>query len=404
MMPERSPGDASASAGSKGLRIAVLNRTFSSTGGGAERYSIAMVEALAARHEIHVYAQDIDHAWPGVSYHRVAMPLRRPRWLNQLWFAYATWRATRRGFDVVHSHENTWHGNVQTVHVVPVKSSLFQGRSGMRRALRWLKVATSPRLLAYLLLERARYALRPGRLVVVTSGSLKAVMKQSYPASGPMLRLITPGITLPEAPMTPARRHDARIRLGLPPDGRCLLFVANDYRKKGLDALLVALARLPADVVLAVAGNAAHIPVFRSQAARLGLADRVFFLGAVKDIGMAYQAADCLVHPTLEDTFAMAVLEAMAHGLPVIVSGPAYCGISGLLRPGVDAVLLDDPRDAGGLAAAIAQVLDRPGFAARLGAEATSFAKRYQWRELALEQESLYFEAAGRLPPKAQDG
>lgn len=404
MMPERSPGEASARAGSKGLRIAVLNRTFSSTGGGAERYSIAMVEALAARHEIHVYAQEIDHAWPGVAYHRVALPLRRPRWVNQLWFACATWRATRRGFDVVHSHENTWHGNVQTVHVVPVKSSLFQGRSGIRRALRWLKVATSPRLLAYLLLERARHALRAGRLVVVTSGSLMAVMKQSYPASGPMLRLITPGITLPETPMTPARREDARIRLGVPPDVRCLLFVANDYRKKGLETLLVALARLPADVVLAVAGNAAHIPVFRSQAGRLGLADRVFFLGAVKDIKMAYQAADCLVHPTLEDTFAMAVLEAMTHGLPVIVSGPAYCGISGLLRPDVDAVLLDDPRDAGVLAAAIAQVLDRPGFAARLGAQASSFAKRFQWRELALEQESLYFEAAGRLPPKAQDG
>jgi len=404
MMPERSPGEARAGAGAKGLRIAVLNRTFSSTGGGAERYSIAMVEALAARHEIHVYAQEIDHSWPGVAYHRVAMPLRRPRWVNQLWFAYATWRATRRGFDVVHSHENTWHGNVQTVHVIPVKSSLFQGRSGMRRALRWLKVATSPRLLAYLLLERARYAVRPGRLVVATSGSLKAVMKESYPASGTMLRQVTPGTTLPKAPMTPARRYDARMRLGLPPDGRCLLFVANDYRKKGLDALLVALARLPADVVLAVAGNAAHIPVFRNQAARLALADRVFFLGAVKDIGTAYQAADCLVHPTLEDTFAMVVLEAMAHGLPVVVSGPAYCGISGLMRPGFDAVLLDDPRDAGGLAAAIAQVLDRPGFAARLGAEATSFAKRFQWRERALEQESLYFEVTGKIRAKAQAG
>src|SRR4051812_18572414 len=83
------------------LRIAVLNRTFSSTGGGAERYSIALVEALAARHEIHVYAQEISHDWPGVTYHKVSCPTRKPRWVNQLWYATATWLATRSGFDVV---------------------------------------------------------------------------------------------------------------------------------------------------------------------------------------------------------------------------------------------------------------------------------------------------------------
>jgi glycosyltransferase involved in cell wall biosynthesis len=139
------------------LRIAVFNRTFSPTGGGAERYSIALVEQLSARHEVHVFAQEIDHQWPGVTYHRVSAPMRKPRWINQLWFATATWWATRRGFDVVHSHENTWHGEVQTVHVMPVKYNLFQGRHGLRRVLRWIKVVTSPRLLAYLALERARY-------------------------------------------------------------------------------------------------------------------------------------------------------------------------------------------------------------------------------------------------------
>ena len=130
------------------LRIAVLNRVFSPTGGGAERYSIAMVEQLAQRHEIHVFAQQIDHHWPGVTYHLMSSPLTRPRWVNLLWYAATTWWATRRGFDIVHSHENTWHGHVQTVHVLPLKYNLFQGRSGWRWVLRCLKVATSPRLSA----------------------------------------------------------------------------------------------------------------------------------------------------------------------------------------------------------------------------------------------------------------
>ena len=394
MTPPRSFEGAQTGSGRKKLRIAVLNRTFSSTGGGAERYSIAMVEQLAALHEIHDFAQDIDHQWPGVAYHRVFVPLRKPRWLNQLWFAFATWRATRRGFDVVHSHENTWHGDVQTVHVVPVKYNLFQGRTGARRALRWVKVATSPRLLAYLLFERARYAAHRGRLVVVTSDSLKLMMELAYPVSSPMIRVITPGITMPELPVTQERKSDARASLGLPAAGRCLLFVANDYRKKGLDALLEALARLPADVMLAIAGNSAHIPSFRKQVTRLGLDERTFFLGAVKNIGTAYEAADCLVHPTLEDSFAMVVLEAMAHGLPVIVSGAQYCGISGLLQPGINAAILDNPRDVTGLSAAIVKVLGCPDFAAQLAEEAAAFAMRYQWRELAAAQEALYFQVA----------
>ena len=78
------------------LRVAVLNRVFSAGGGGAESYSIRLVEQLAARHEIHVFAQEIRHDWPGVTYHRVSSPLRKPRWVNQIWYAVATWSATRR--------------------------------------------------------------------------------------------------------------------------------------------------------------------------------------------------------------------------------------------------------------------------------------------------------------------
>ncbi|MDQ3059895.1 MAG: glycosyltransferase family 4 protein [Pseudomonadota bacterium] len=385
------------------LRIAVFNRNFSPTGGGAERYSIALVEQLAARHDIHVFAQEIGHEWPGVTYHRVSMPLPKPRWVNQLWFATAAWWATRRGFDIVHSHENTWHGNVQTVHVLPVKHNLFNGRGGWRHALRCLSVATSPRLLTYLGLERLRYAARPGRQLVVTSDSLQGIMAGSYPDCAAMLSVITPGITLPSWPITPLQKSQARAALGLPAAGRCLLFVGNDYRKKGLAAVLEALAALPADVVLAVVGNTAAMAGFKDQLARLKLAQRVFFLGSLQDVGPAYRAADALVHPTLEDTFAMVVLEAMAHGLPVIVSAARYCGISGLLQHGVNAMVLDDPRDGTHLSQVLAQVLGQPALAARLCQGAMNFTQDYQWHEIALKQEALYFAsvAAGRSGGRA---
>jgi glycosyltransferase involved in cell wall biosynthesis len=379
--------------GIKRLRIAVLNRNFSPTGGGAERYSIALVEQLAARHEIHVFAQSMAHEWPGVTYHKVSQPLRRPRWINQLWYATATWWATRRGFDLVHSHENTWHGQVQTIHVLPIQYNLFLGREGFASLLRWVKVVTSPRLLVYLWLERRRYAAKPGRALVVTSSTLDAIMRRTHPHVGPLLRLVTPGVAQVPGKASAPLRSAARESLGLPQTGRCILFVGNDYQKKGLSTLLQALAQLPADVHLAVVGDPVHIPAFRAKAVAAGVVQRVYFLGALAEVGMAYQAADCLAHPTLEDTFAMVVLEAMAHGLPVVVSAPRYCGIAELLTDGFNALILQTPESPQALQALLLRALTDAALGEGLSTHAMAFAQSHRWADLARVQELIYLQS-----------
>jgi glycosyltransferase involved in cell wall biosynthesis len=379
------------------LRIAVFNRVFSPAGGGAESYSIRVVEQLAARHEVHVFAQRIEHEWPGVAYHRIPCPLAKPRWINQLWYAACTWWATRHGFDIVHSHENTWHGNIQTIHVKPARFNLLAGRSGWKLAARWLKIALSPRLVANLALEAARFKPKPGRHVVLSSDALRQHASAAYPAAAPMMSVITPGVNLPaDGPS----RGEARRLLGLPQSGVLLLFVANDYARKGLDALLVAMARLPEGAMLAVVGNPAGIPAYRERAAELGLAEQVHFLGAMKDLDLVYRAATALAHPTLDDTFAMVVLEAMAHGLPVVVSGPAHCGISALLEDGVNALLLDDPRNGRQLHAALSRVLADPQLAARLGEHGRLFARQHSWEEAARKYEALYLSCRTRSGPQ----
>jgi UDP-glucose:(heptosyl)LPS alpha-1,3-glucosyltransferase len=371
----------------KRLRVAVLNRVFSVKGGGAETYSIRIVEQLAARHEVHVFAQRIEHEWPGVTYHRIATPMEKPRWINQLWYAWATWRATRTGFDVVHSHENTWHGQIQTIHVKPVRTNLFAGRSGLPRMLRWLKVATSPRVIANLSLESARFNPKPGRHVVLASETLREQAALAYPQAASMMSVITPGVTLPAD--GPARA-EARRALGLPLSGVLLLFVANSYERKGLGALLSAMTRLPEGTILVVVGNPADIPQFKERARKLGLAEHVHFLGAMKNIDLAYRAATALAHPTHDDTFAMVVLEAMSYGLPVVVSGPAYCGIAALLRDGQDALLLEDPRNEPELAAALNRILGDAELAARLSRQGRAFAQEHTWEEAARRYEALY--------------
>ena len=378
------------------LRIAVLSRNFATTGGGAERYSIALVEELAARHEVHVYAQTIAHDFPGVSYHRIPMPLQRPRWINQLYFAWKTWCATRTGFDIVHSHENTWHGNVQTVHVLPVKHTLFAGRQGAAMALRWLKVLTSPRLLAYLWLERQRYAWARKKRVVCASASLKAVVQAAFPAAAPMLEVITPGVHAVPGHASEDARHAARQALGLPQGVPLLLFVGNDFVRKGLPTVLEALAQLAPGTHLAVVGKGESQLQMQRMAQGLGLAARVHFVGSLHDMAQAYGAADMLVHPTLEDSYGMVVLEAMAHGLPVIVSDAPYSGIALDLVDGQNALLLKNPSDTMQLLAAIQRVQGDVALGASLCAEGLRFAQAHAWQQAASEYEVLYQQISKR--------
>ena len=380
--------------GVRRLRIAVLNRAFSTTGGGAERYSIALVEQLAARHEIHVFAQEIDHAWPEVHYHQVSSPLLKPRWVNQLWFAVCTWRLTRNGFDVIHSHENTWHGNVHTVHVLPVKYNLFKRAKGWRLFANRIKVCISPRLLVYLALERFRFSFPNQKKVVVTSDRLKSIVEMTYPGCREIISVITPGITMPLSPVTRMRKETARMLLGLPIEGHCILFVANDFRKKGLDALLRAIALCPKNFVLAVVGNNLQRGSYAEQIKKLNLCDRIFFIGILKDIAPAYEAADCLAHPTLEDTFAMVVLEAMSYALPVVVSGVKHCGISSLLQHGVNAWIVDDPTDVYKLREALEEAVIESGIKNCVGQSARKFATHFQWTSLSMAQELIYLKVS----------
>ena len=372
------------------MRIAIINRNFSRTGGGAESYAVAIAEQLAARHEVHVFSQESNQPVPGLHYHRVASTGAKPRWLNQLVFAFSSWCLTRKGFDAVHSHENTWHGQVQTIHVRPLRYNLLHGKSGWKRALAWLKIWTSPRLATYVWLEGARFAARPGRCVVAASDMLRQECAQAYPRSGKRLSVITPGTTLRQDAVT---RTQARRLLGLAPEKPLLLFVANDYRRKGLDTLLPALRQLPAEVQLAVAGKPGADPRYVALARELGLEARVHFLGPQDDLMPAYRAADCLVHPTLEDSYAMVVLEAMSNGLPVVVSGPVHCGISRELHDGQEALLLHDPRNAADLARLVARVLGDDALAGGLRGQGLAFAQAHTWERAALEYDALYQQA-----------
>ncbi|MDB5945016.1 MAG: glycosyltransferase family 1 protein, partial [Ramlibacter sp.] len=266
---------------------------------------------------------------------------------------------------------------------------------GWRRAMRWFKIARSPRLLTYLALESARFRPHQGRQVVLTSSSLQADALLAYPRAAGSMSVVTPAVSLPQPGWN---RAEARRDLRLPPTGRLLLFVANDYDLKGLTTLRAALVSLAPDVQLAVVGHTRQQQRFRDLASALGVGDRVHFLGALEAVAQAYRAADVLVHPTLDDTFAMVVLEGLAHGLPVVVSGPAQCGISTLLKDSRDALLLTDPQDSKELVGTLQRLLADPALQHRLAVNGRAFAEGHTWERAAREYERLYLASAGRQP------
>jgi len=172
-------------------------------------------------------------------------------------------------------------------------------------------------------------------------------------------------------------RDAARRRWKFAPHETILLLVGNDWRNKGLPALLEA-ASLCRDLPLRllIVGQDNPAP-FVSSARQFNLLDRVTFASPSADILSFYAAADVLVSPSLEDSFNLPCLEAMACGLPVILSPNA--GISEWIRSGTDAVLLSDPRDSHELAGAIRALLSDPECMRRLGENAVRTAATLTW-------------------------
>jgi UDP-glucose:(heptosyl)LPS alpha-1,3-glucosyltransferase len=154
-----------------------------------------------------------------------------------------------------------------------------------------------------------------------------------------------------------------------------ILFVGSGFERKGLEQAIDALGRVKGDWRLRVVGRGAPRR-YASRAAELGIAERVEFAGPQHDMPREYGGSDLVLFPTLYDAFGTVTLEAMATGLPVIVSRQA--GSSEVVEHGRDGVVVEDPRDAAELAGAIeALVADAPrreaiGAAARRKAESHS--------------------------------
>lgn len=244
----------------------------------------------------------------------------------------------------------------------------------------------SPRSLAYVHLERARLKAMTGRHVVAVSPSTKEQIESVY-APCADIEVVPPGVR--PTSCDPAMRRQTRATLGWSDEDTGYLLVARNPLRKGLQALLLAMRQLPMHAKLAVVG-ATEATRQLTEAQFPDLADRLRLVESVSDVSRYYQAADIYVHPTLNDAFAMAPLEAMAHGLPVIVSGMRYCGLAQYLTHRREAWILEDPHDPHALAQAMKRMGSDDLLRHGIVRNAARVVDEFAWSKVAARYEQLY--------------
>jgi glycosyltransferase involved in cell wall biosynthesis len=153
-----------------------------------------------------------------------------------------------------------------------------------------------------------------------------------------------------------------RETLDTPQSARIVLGLGRLHRNKAFDVLLKALPRSP-DVVLWLAGEGPERARLEALARELGVAERVRWLGWRNDIGALFAAADAFVCPSRVEPLGNVVIEAWAHGVPVIAA--ASIGPAALIAPSETGLIVPID-DAEALAGSLRVVLDTPALAERL--------------------------------------
>ncbi|MGD0250316.1 MAG: glycosyltransferase family 4 protein, partial [Thermoplasmata archaeon] len=175
------------------------------------------------------------------------------------------------------------------------------------------------------------------------------------------------------------------------PTARVVLYVGRLAAMKGVDTFLKAAARVVSvvpDVLFVVAGEGPEYPRLVALAARLGIGERVMFLGKVseEEREILLAGASIFVLPSVVEPFGIAALEAMAAGVPTIISRTS--GVAEISS----STFRVDFWDVEEFASRIAELLEYPTLRATMGEQGRWEALREGWPERARETVAVYLD------------
>jgi D-inositol-3-phosphate glycosyltransferase len=237
--------------------------------------------------------------------------------------------------------------------------------------------------------------------VIASTQSEAAQLIDHYAARPERLCVSPPG--LDHRIFHPGDRRAAREALGLPIEGRVVLFAGRIQPLKGPDVALAAFANLAAhlpDCRLLVVGGPSgpqgrdELARLRAGAAAAGLQERVLLRDPLphRELAAAYRAADVVVVPSRSESFGLVAVEAQACGIPVVAS--AVGGLGDAVADGKSGLLITgwDPAD---YTAALERILTEPGLAERLSRGGVANAEQFSWPATADRMLELYAGISG---------
>ena len=397
------------------LRLGVVS-PFVDRRHGTERSLAELLERLARDYdcEIHLYSQRVEDLAFGqppppngpqgsITWHKVPS-IRGPHLLQFLFWLVANkccrlWSRWTQGLDfdlVLSPGINCLGADAVMVHALfhrlrdlAREQTDSSETSGLFRRLH--------RRLYYSLLTWMEARIYSSRKVLLAAISLRTAALLHRYFHREEVRVILYGVDAAE--FSPAKRlalrSEARTRYRVQEKDFVALLIGNDWRNKGLSAVLRAMAAASDfPFHLLIAGQDATGPTFHQAAAALGVSERCRWETASVEASQLYAAADAYVSPTHEDAFALPVLEAMACGLPVITSVNA--GVSQIITDGVDGFVLKDPNDAATLASHLKNLREHADLRVRMGENARRTSEAYTWERNAQAAWEFLKEAASK--------
>lgn len=362
----------------------VTNRFARDEGQGRVNYEIAQY-AAAQGYQVTCLAHHVGTdllQYPTLQWVRMPNANTPVALLGNIVFLLSTARWLRRfghRFDVVLTNgaNTAYPADINVVHFVQsawraAASSIPDAHAGYRGLYQQLYTNVGA------LLER--FIVPKARIICAVSAKVKdELVDLGMPPS--RMRVVHNGVDVQE--FHPGTVSGTSLEL---PEGVPLGLFAGDIktRRKNLDSVLHALQRVDG-VHLAVAGGLADSP-FPNLAQRLGLADRVHFLGFRQDIPDLMRAADFFVFPSRYEACTLVLLEAMASGLPIITAQTAG---GAELVDNACGVVLDNPEDVDGITQAMRTLTEDVGVRQKMAHQARLTAESLTWKHMARQYMEL---------------
>jgi UDP-glucose:(heptosyl)LPS alpha-1,3-glucosyltransferase len=361
------------------VKVALVHRKLD-LNGGTERDLFRTAEGLRdLGHDVHLFCAEYGVSPPaGVAAHPVpVVPLGRTL---RLWsFAFFAPRLLRRApCDVVVNFGRLLSQDVLRSGGGSHRAFLHKlGQAGGIWRRLWQRVSFYHRSL--LAMEKRQF--QPGhyRRILAVSDEVKRELSATYAVPEGRITVIYNGVD--HQRFYPGLRREFRESVRklwhIPLQAPTVLFVGSGFRRKGLDRLL-AVWNSPQlkDVYLLVVGEDARRDRYRAWAERQAQG-KVIFTGRRGDVEKYYGAADLVALPALQEAFGNVVLEALASGLPVVVSKTV--GAAEVLKAGLVQGIIVHPEDPREIEAKLVAMLERsrdPAFQM----EARTLGEEYSWK------------------------